>query len=207
MFNRIVWVGWWFFVCLHSVYSGIDGRVRLDGVWPFIACLCKVCWRTRKEIKDDMKSIWKYLLSTFLIIFITDRSSCQYIHPSEDVSASAHRARNIRLKFNDPLILACEIPNLSSAVCTTRTRFQTSSVSASTSGWQSVYRIPQIFAAFLLSSTEILNLMTIVGYFKTDEGSCRRDLFADIPQSNSAVYHSIKRFVVGKRRLGDCFCK
>lgn len=50
------------FVCLHSVYSGIIGRVRLNGVWP----LCKVCWRMRKANFIDIKkkSMRKCLILT-----------------------------------------------------------------------------------------------------------------------------------------------
>lgn len=51
------------FVCLHSVYSGIDGRVRINGVWPFISCMQSVLANKKS---DDTKIHEKYLLSIYV---------------------------------------------------------------------------------------------------------------------------------------------
>lgn len=51
------------FVCLHSVYSGIDGRVRMNGVWPFIACIQSVLANKKS---DGIKVHEKYLLSIYV---------------------------------------------------------------------------------------------------------------------------------------------
>lgn len=64
------------FVCLHSVYSGIDGRVSRNDVWPFIAMYAQsVLANTKRDKKIIVKSMKKYLLSGDILII--------FQHPSE----------------------------------------------------------------------------------------------------------------------------
>lgn len=166
-------------------------------MWPFIACMQSVLANTKRH-KRRYEVDWEniYFLH-FLIISIADREA--RVNKSVRI-ASAHRPRNtsIDVRVYGPFSELQWI--VKSKLCLPLFALKPKAIPdtlpsrllchAQQVVGQSVYRIPQIFAAFLPSS-EILNLMTIAGYFETMKEAVG-DLFADIPQSNSAVYHSIK---------------
>lgn len=69
------------FVCLHSVYSGIDGRVSLNGVWPFIACMQSVLANKKRDEKKSMKNIcFLQLLIIFIIAGLLSKQKMK-LHP------------------------------------------------------------------------------------------------------------------------------
>lgn len=140
----IVWVGWRF-VCLHFVYSGMVGRVRMNGVWPFIAYTCKVCWRTRKSM---IKSPWEMFAFYILITFRGSWCSCHNKKLKSAVTRCFNGFHHRPLKstlFRTSTQTFFQSSNYTRICRSTIFRVYT----CSTSGWKFVWRIPQIFAVLI----------------------------------------------------------
>lgn len=163
--------------------------------WDWMVCgrlsrACKVCWRTRKMSWDkSMSNICFFnIFCPFSFIIVNEQS--------KHVAEGAWRCLTnfFRVTHSASCTIDCDCLPASPPDDSFRW-------TCSTSGWQSWLRLVWFcleFSGFLrrwLCGGKIFVSWRNVAIFKS---RMRENLFADIPQSNSALNHSIKRFVVGK---------